>query len=248
MDGNILRVAKEGFIEGNVIKFPFTMDDDTYASIALLLESIGGKWVDKVKGFLYKHNPEQSFKNLINQTKIEIEVSDEMRWQEQTQFYPTPTTISAKLLEMANIKSGDVILEPSAGRGGIADLFPTENGKILIEYDVTNYEYLLSRGYNVMNGDFLSFTELIFDKVIMNPPFSKQQDIRHILHAFGMLNVGGTLVAVANENILYRHNKEAVAFQNFLKENNAEVIEIESGAFVDSGTMINTIIIKINKQ
>ncbi|HBD2526417.1 TPA: class I SAM-dependent methyltransferase, partial [Escherichia coli] len=35
-----------------------------------------------------------------------------------------------------------------------------------------------------------------YSRVIMNPPFSHGQDIRHILRAFSLLRPGGVLVAV----------------------------------------------------
>ncbi len=35
-----------------------------------------------------------------------------------------------------------------------------------------------------------------FDKILMNPPFENGADIRHIMHALGMLKPGGRLVAI----------------------------------------------------
>jgi 16S rRNA G1207 methylase RsmC len=40
---------------------------------------------------------------------------------------------------------------------------------------------------NVSQEDFLKFKDMHFDKIIMNPPFSKNQDIKHILHAYSLL-------------------------------------------------------------
>jgi 16S rRNA G1207 methylase RsmC len=38
-----------------------------------------------------------------------------------------------------------------------------------------------------MNTDFLSLDERSFDKIIANPPFSKSQDVKHILHMYELL-------------------------------------------------------------
>lgn len=245
IEQNTLSILQSCIVSKNIITFPNTLEDKIYDKISLCLESIGGKWIDKINGFLYKQNPSHSLKTLIE--KRSFEVSEEKIWQEKTQFFPTPLSMSKYLVDIADIKPTDVLLEPSAGQGNILQFFPKENKKFIIEYDNKNVEVLKNKGYEIMQGDFLNFTNLSYDKVVMNPPFAKQQDIVHILHAYSMLNKGGTLVAVANENILYRNNEQAMEFKSFLKKHNALVIENECGSFDESGTMINTIIIKIKK-
>jgi 16S rRNA G1207 methylase RsmC len=36
--------------------------------------------------------------------------------------------------------------------------------------------------------DFLDYNDETFDKIIANPPFSKSQDVKHILHMYELLN------------------------------------------------------------
>jgi 16S rRNA G1207 methylase RsmC len=50
------------------------------------------------------------------------------------------------------------------------------------------YLELLSILDKVSQDDFLNFKEMKFDKFIMNPPFSKSQDVKHILKAYELLN------------------------------------------------------------
>jgi 16S rRNA G1207 methylase RsmC len=40
---------------------------------------------------------------------------------------------------------------------------------------------------NVSQDDFLNFESMRFNKFIMNPPFSKSQDVKHILKAYSLL-------------------------------------------------------------
>jgi 16S rRNA G1207 methylase RsmC len=46
-------------------------------------------------------------------------------------------------------------------------------------------KHLKGKPYDVVYGDFLEYGGQggNFDRIIMNPPFSKQQDIKHIMHA-----------------------------------------------------------------
>jgi len=36
--------------------------------------------------------------------------------------------------------------------------------------------------------DFLDYNDENFDKIVANPPFSKSQDVKHILHMYELLN------------------------------------------------------------
>src|SRR5690606_5547682 len=77
----------------------------------------------------------------------------------------------------------------------------------------------------IMERDFLLQPILQVDRVVMNPPFSKQQDIDHIYHAFKFLKPGGILVSVVSESPFYRNNKKSVEFREWL--NDAEIINLE---------------------
>lgn len=44
-------------------------------------------------------------------------------------------------------------------------------------------------------------------KIIANPPFSKSQDVKHILHMARNLTVGGRLVSIASASIKTREGK-----------------------------------------
>ena len=82
----------------------------------------------------------------------------------------------------------------------------------------------------------------------MNPPFSDSQDIKHITHAFSFLKSGGVLVAIACEGPFFRQDKKSTSFREFLESHNAEVIQLPEGTFKESGTMVRTRLIKIEKD
>lgn len=86
-----------------------------------------------------------------------------------------------------------------------------------------------------------------YNKIIANPPFNKNQDIDHIKEMYSILVDGGRLVSVSSKHWLTSNNKKETEFRCWLDDVNAEIYEIESGTFKESGTMIETCVIIINK-
>ena len=82
---------------------------------------------------------------------------------------------------------------------------------------------------------------------MMNPPFSKQQDIDHIYKAFDYLKPGGILVSVMSTSHTYRTNQKSELFREFLEQTGAEAEFLPQGTFKASGTMINACVVKIRK-
>lgn len=116
-------------------------------------------------------------------------------------FFPTPANLAAQIVELADIQEGETVLEPSAGLGHLADEIKAQVNNELqcIEYNSRLAEALILKGYNVINEDFLSHTAK-YDKIVMNPPFENGQDIKHVVHAFNLLNKGGRVVAIMANN------------------------------------------------
>jgi len=220
---------------------PEQLDRKLYVETNKVIESIGGIWNRKAKAHLFDHDPEEDLEQIINTG----EWTDEKK---EYQFFPTPDEIAKRMVEMAEIKNGDILLEPSAGKGNIINHFPYDNDFYVFELNEKNCQYLKEdlELEEVVCGDFLQYNVDV-DKVIMNPPFSKQQDIDHILHAWSCLKDNGILVSIVSESPFYRENKKSIAFRNWLDENNAEIISLQEGTFKESGTMIRSRIIKVKK-
>lgn len=122
-----------------------------------------------------------------------------------------------------------------------------------VEINSDMRRYLDDKPYTTETGvDFLTFADIdenknVYTRIIMNPPFSKHQDVDHILAAYNLLAPGGVLVSVVSPSPFFRTDKKSVLFQNWMKEVNAEVVDVPEGAFKESGTMIRTKIIKAYK-
>jgi len=83
---------------------------------------------------------------------------------------------------------------------------------------------------------------------IANPPFAKNQDIDHIYNMWEVLKPGGKIVTIASKHWLLSSNKKETAFKAWLYDVvEADINTVEAGAFEESGTKIETVLIEINK-
>ena len=119
-----------------------------------------------------------------------------------------------------------------------------------IELNTDMKRYLSEKPYGVNYRDFLDVTKKeigTINRVVMNPPFTRHQDIDHVCHAYDLLDAGGVLVAIMCESTFFRSDKKSVEFRDFLDSVYAQTVKLESGAFHESGTDVVTRIVKIRK-
>src|SRR5699024_8443436 len=88
------------------------------------------------------------------------------------QYYPTPRSVTDRVLGNISIKSNCKILEPSCGDGRILDAISEawpEANTLGIEVHGGRAEEARSKGHNVYTGNFLEVTPSAdFDLVVMN--------------------------------------------------------------------------------
>ena len=123
-------------------------------------------------------------------------------------------------------------------------------GMCCIELNTDMKRYLSEKPYGVSYRDFLDVTKKeigTINRVVMNPPFTRHQDIDHVRHAYDLLDAGGVLVAIMCESTFSRSDKKSVEFRDFLGSVYAQTIKLEPGAFRESGTDVVTRIVKIRK-
>lgn len=154
-------------------------------------------------------------------------------------FYPTPASLASKMLEGIKWESVSTILEPSAGKGDIADAISAKwkiyygrgwdhacNAADIdcIEVDPNLRSILKDKKYRVVHDDFLTYqTMKRYSLIVMNPPF--EDAARHILKAISLLDANGTLVALCNAETIRNHSAYNERYQLFriLTDNNAEI-------------------------
>ena len=238
-------ILAECRVEGNVLMLPDRqLDRNVYVEVNKVLEAMGGKWNRKLKGHVYDHSPEATLEEIV----LSGEYTDVKK---ELQFFETPKDLAERLCDMADITPDCTAIEPSVGKGRIADAIYKRNPKSLVCFEINKdmERYLDSKDYEVHFKDFLEVDgeEALADRIVMNPPFSKQQDIDHVYKAYECLNPGGVLVSVMSTSHTYRTNKKSELFREFLDQTGAEVEMLPEGLFKESGTMVKTCVVKIRK-
>ncbi|MGE1509742.1 PLxRFG domain-containing protein [Pseudomonas aeruginosa] len=79
-----------------------------------------------------------------------------------------------------------------------------------------------------------------YDRIVMNPPFSKGRDIQHVQHAYSLLKPGGRLVAIMSEGAFFQSNKAAENFRAWLDGLGATSERLPEGSFMDPALPVNT--------
>jgi hypothetical protein len=114
-------------------------------------------------------------------------------------FFPTPPELIDRMLEFANVQPHHRCLDPEGGAGDIC-LAVRALGVSAIdcfEINLDLHQALTLLGFQPHGRDFLAATPRpIYDRVLMNPPFSGDAYIDHVRAAYNWLAPGGELVAV----------------------------------------------------
>ena len=120
-------------------------------------------------------------------------------YQQVPDFFPTPGEIVARMLQLATVQPHHRCLDPEGGAGDICLALRDLGVKHIdcFELNAGLVEALTLLGFPPLGRDFLTATPRpIYERILMNPPFSKDVHIQHVRHAYDWLAPGGELVAV----------------------------------------------------
>jgi predicted RNA methylase len=174
----------------------------------------------------------------------------------RTEYFPTPPAVVEQMAEAAGLEPGMTVLEPSAGLGAIASAIePLVTGKpggavTCIERDYNLWQRLTAneRYRSVQHGDFLEADPSdgpLYDRVMMNPPFSGQADVRHVTHALGFVKPGGLVVAIMSAGVGFRQDKTAETFRKLVADHGGRIERLPDDAFEGSGVNVRTVLVTI---
>lgn len=197
--------------------------------------------------------PKVKTEDELKQEQIK-ELEDKVRRYKIAGFFPTPKPVANKVYNYANIYPEHSILEPSAGNGWLADAIAERSGRKPSQIDVVEYNYdlrqiLALKGYHVVGNDFLEFDKQKYDRIVMNPPFEKDQDITHVKHAYSLLKPNGRVVAIMSSGVKFRSTGKAPEFRQWVDERGGTIEDLPEGSFKSSfiTTGVNTVIVTIDK-
>lgn len=219
-----------------------------YDQVKNLIEKAGGRY--SRGGFSFKKDAISIMQRLCDGEKI----NDKKKYQ----FFETVQSVGERMVELCGpLKGGEKWLEPQAGHGALAKLIPEEiddkpTSITAVELDPEKVSVLEEMNFfdDIFVGDFLTMDpdEFIqFDFILANPPFGNNQYIDHIYHMVKFLKKGGCLVTLAPSSWLHNDSiNKVIEFRKWFSGMNSSYEIIEAGTFKESGTGIETCIIKIS--
>lgn len=240
IDRNIIAVLEAAEVSGNRLVLTGQLDRKTYEATNKVLTAIGGKWNRSAKAHVFDEDAGE----LVDQVLLTGEYS---RTKQDFGQFDTPADLAERVVNTADVRPGMMVLEPSAGVGNIATVARQHGGFVTCwEIDPKRAEKLEGIAHSLNVGDFLSSTPTgDFARVVMNPPFAKQADIDHVLHAAKFLAPGGRLVAIMSASVLFRANKKSVDFRSFVASRRGEMTQLPDGSFAASGTSVKTALVTL---
>ncbi|WP_459203491.1 DUF3560 domain-containing protein (plasmid) [Ralstonia pseudosolanacearum] len=180
------------------------------------------------------------------------------------QLFPTPVDLARRMADLADIRPGMRVLEPSAGTGLLLGALGgrmfghnPERGEVVAievnrdlsrrlrgEFPKTRVhcaDFLSIDGPAALVGDVPAPVPLgDFDVIVMNPPFENGADIRHIRHALKMLKPGGRLVAICANG-----TRQNAQLRPLVEQYGGEWEDLPPDTFAVSGTGVNTALLTL---
>lgn len=240
---------------------------DTYdaleLAVNLTIREDTGMWAAMVPGW---EGPQQKIARLLERLPKQTVRSEE---QQRFQQFSTPPTYAHAAAYVANVRPGDVVMEPSAGTGSLI-------APIIGAPDVSVIANELSEGRAPLLRELVGNKGRVFNEnaeqinnvlpadvkptvVIMNPPFSQtagrmgdKRDInvgaKHIEQALGRLEPGGRLVAIVGRGMTmgaprFRKWWDGISQKHAVRAN----IGVDGQVYAKYGTTFGTRLLVIDK-
>lgn len=220
--------------DNSVVLPPDRLAPKLYQAVNKALMNAGGKWNTKSQAHIFSGDPAPKIAAMLETGVAENE-------KKKYQAFHTPPALALEIAEMADVL-GAKVLEPSAGHGALADACRSAGAADVscVELHSEAAAKLRAKRYQVVEGDFLTLkAEPSFDRVVMNPPFTRDQDIAHVRAALMWLRPGGMLVSVM------AGNKERPRLATLLRGLDHDLEDLPSGAFKQSGTSVATMLLTV---
>lgn len=210
-------------IEGTTVFLPdVQLDRKLYTEVNKGLQGIGGKWNRKAKGFIFSEDPAP----LLGR----VQAGEKVNLKKEFQEFFTPKVVSIYVVSQAmKMVQKPVlhVLEPSAGDGSLVEeiLLQCKGSSITaVEIQERNCKKLEEKfkeeAVEIIKSDFLKFAiegeGLDFDLIIANPPFTKNQDIKHLEAMLTLLKPGGVVSCIMSTGWLRNNTKVCKEFRKFL--------------------------------
>ncbi|MER6977656.1 methyltransferase [Streptomyces carpinensis] len=229
-------------IRHDQVRVPFELDRPVYEQVDKVLRDMGGRWDGrkKVRAHVFPYRIEEFMRQCL--AAGEYPSKNEQGW------YATPPALVTQVVDLAGIRAGDTVLEPSAGAGAMTADIASRGGLVdAVELDERRAQILRSQGdcRKVTEADFLGLDPLDweqgYDRIVMNPPFNNGLD--HILHAVQFMKDDGILVAIMNQGLMWWSDQKSTDFREVVEEVGGDIERLPDDSFAVSGTGVRTCLV-----
>lgn len=244
IDNEVLAILARSTTNCNALHLPEQLDRKLYVKVNKVLEALGWKWNRQRKAHLVGESIRADAQSQLESVILTGEVR--FHPNELQQFF-SPIEVVEALVDAADLLPGHSVLEPSSGEGAIAKYCAGLGARVTcFEIDPKLAAKTREVGLQTIVQDFLTMTPSpIFDRVIMNPPFTKRQEAAHVLHALQFLKPGGRLVSVMSAGIEFRECHWYRAVRDMVTARGGAIARLPQGSFSVSGTEVNTCLVSI---
>lgn len=237
-------------VKGTAARITQQLDRSLYLKVDKALSTLGGKWSRKHRCHEFDEDCSSKLADAITTGSIKVTKDSKQIFQ----LYETPVNLAENMVN--SLHGCELsILEPSAASGRIVRAAANKGHEVAaVEIQPQFKNQLDGLAHDFIIGDFLDEVpgKYIgnFDAIVMNPPFSRHQDIEHVLHAWKFLRPGGQMRAIVSPSFTFEFARSGAPrmFAEFLESVGAEHEPLPAGKFKASGTMVQTMLISATKQ
>jgi predicted RNA methylase len=244
------------------------LDPKLYKEVNKVIEHAGGVWSRKEQAHVFTSDPRERLGLAAEAGALKVDMSvaapklQAAAKKKDLQAFYTPSILASRVVELAKV-AGKTVLEPNGGGGALIKEAFAQGAEQVIAVEIDTEAFMKLGELEVppmdkpgvrfatYEADFLKLTTRdlpLVDRVVMNPPFSKGQDLKHVQHALKFLRPGGRLVAIVSPML-----RRQPAFSLLVnpppggEQYSYESFIVPAGTFKESGTNIETVVIVIDK-
>lgn len=249
LDDDVKGVLRASRIECSRVFLPAALERKLYEKVDKVLRALDGKWNRGMGCHVF---PDEDVIDGILDALKEGEVLDRKGTFQQ---FDTPRDLAWRMARMADIKPGHHVLEPSAGEGALISAIHQAQPEATVywcEVDPKRQRIIHSRfpAAHRTEGDFLHLAGVkVYDRIVANPPFTANQDIKHVTKMVEHLVPGGKLVTVMSPHFTFAEDRASREFREKVLDNRPNLIEtLPENTFKASGTTVRAVLVTLTKE
>lgn len=135
IDTDVLKVIRSATVDGLTLRLNGKLDRTLYDRVNLALQAVGGTWNRYQRAHIFPFAAADAIAGLLATGEVITDVD--------RGYFPTPKPLVEQLLDLAELEAGCEVLEPSAGRGAIAEAAAARGAVVdCIELDTARAEHI----------------------------------------------------------------------------------------------------------